>query len=437
MLLLALMLLADPRARVVDVEGGAIAQVQAGRAPRTPGEEPVPSVATILTPNGRLLVRNRWNTSAFTLEYMPRLLFRWPNLTGLRRPLLLNQVLVGWAVAMSQRWDMSVNGRADVGEIDYTASQIVFGDMQGALPEAEVIQFVQANGGVTFQGQLSQRHTLGIAPTVSYSAPLREQPDASDPNVAITSILPTTLNTSLGLSHGYVATPRDTITTTVSGGYVDFSERGAQATGTAELAWRRRITRRLDGTLAGGAFVAQPVREPNAGLDFDQRSPILPTGRALLLGRVYNRARLRVTVDAQVASLAYYDTISGQIVPTAGTNVGVTAFLPPRWTMGVRGSFYTVTTREPRVFGDDMDAVNIADTIVTAQTPVSYLIDDNLMIEFGTLFSARGPHVRAPGFRMQQLAAWAYVAFRFQFSTTRNPRTPGGGGDTVTGGVVQ
>jgi hypothetical protein len=59
------------------------------------------------------------------------------------------------------------------------------------------------------------------------------------------------------------------------------------------------------------------------------------------------------------------------------------------------------------------------------------------MVEFGTLFSARGPHLRTPGWRLQQLAAWAYVAFRFQFSTTRNPRTPGSGGNTVTGGVVQ
>lgn len=436
MLLLLVTLLVDPRAHVVDVEGGAVVRLQAGRAPRTPGEEPVPSFATVITPNGRLLVRSRWHASAFSLEYSPRLLFRWPNLAGLKRPLLLHQITAGWVAAMTERWDVSVGGRADVGEIDYTAAQIVFGDMQGALPEAQVIQFVQTSGTMAFQGWITPRHSLGIAPIVTYSAPLTESPSSSDPNVAVTSLLPTTLNTSLGLSHGYMATPRDTVTTSVSGGYVDFHERGAQATGTAELAYRRRITRRLDGTLAGGAFVAEPVREPDADIDFEQRSPILPTGRATLLGRVLNQARLRLTADLSVASLAYYDNISGQIVPTAGTALGLTAFLPPRWTMGVRGTFYTVTTREPRRFGDT-DPVNIADTIVTAQTPVSYLIDDNLMLEFGTLFSARGPHLRTPGWRLQQLSIWAYVAFRFQFSTTRNPRTPGTGGNTVTGGVVQ
>jgi hypothetical protein len=436
MILFALMLLADPRAHVVDVEGGAVVQMQGGRAPVTPGTEPVASFATILTPNGRLLVRNRWRASAFSLEYAPRFLLRWPNLAGLRRPLVLHQALLGWAAAMSERWDLSVAGRADVGEIDYTASQIVFGDMQGALPETQVIQFAQTSGSLAFTGRLAPRHSLAIAPMVTYSAPLREQPDASDPNVAVTSLLPTTLNTSLGLAHGWVAAPRDTLTTTVSGGYVDFYERGAQATGTAELAWRRRLTRRLDSTLAAGAFAAEAVREPNAGIELQQTSPIFPTGRAMLVGRVYNRARVRLTTELSVASLAYYDTISGQIVPNAGTTLGLTAFLVPRWTIGARGSFYTVTTREPREF-EGTDAVNIADTIVTAQTPVSYLIDDNLMVEFGTLFSARGPHLRTPGWRLQQLAAWAYVAFRFQFSTTRNPRTPGSGGNTVTGGVVQ
>ena len=154
---------------------------------------------------------------------------------------------------------------------------------------------------------------------------------------------------------------------------------------------------------------------------------------------MYQRARLRLTGDAGASLQAYFDQVTGEVLPRAGGALGLTAFLPPNWTAGASVNFYTLATAQPRDFeGLNVDPSLTGDTVISARTPISYRFDERFALEFGTIVSARAPHVRTDDFAFSQLAAWVYFAFRVQFSTMHSGgQVRGGGGSTVSGGTIQ
>ncbi len=437
-LLLTLVLFEDPGAKAVDVLGGGVVQVQAGRAPLRPDADPVGSVATTLTPNVELLYRDRARGGTFSLGYAPRVLYRWPNIAGLRRPLLLHQATMTYGARVSRLWDFAGRASASVGEVDYTAAQTVFGDSQGTLPSLEVIQYLQTRAGVVFEGRLSRRQTLGIIVDGGYAAPLGDD-GVPDDMATLVPTLPRSYLGTLGISHAYDLTPVDVLTSSIGGTFIDFDARGAQTTESASVRWNRRITSRLESRVGLGAYAVQVVREPTTGLQPSDSVPVLPTADAGLNGRLYQRARVRLTGDAGASLQAYFDQVTGEVLPRAGGALGLTAFFPPSWTAGASVNFYTLATAQPRDFeGLSVDPSLTGDTVVSARTPVSYRIDERFAVEFGTIVSARAPHVRTADFAFRQLETWVYFAFRVQFSTMHaGGQSRGGGGSTVSGGAIQ
>ncbi|MBL4683512.1 MAG: hypothetical protein JKY37_02895, partial [Nannocystaceae bacterium] len=118
-------------------------------------------------------------------------------------------------------------------------------------------------------------------------------------------------------------------------------------------------------------------------------------------------------------------------------------FFPPSWTAALEVNFFTVATASPRDFsrsdvsGAPQDPAAQQETALSWRTPVSYNIRNRYGVEFGTIWSVRGPHLRAGGFRFRQLESWLYVAFSFDYATGHlRQRAAGGGGSTVTGGSV-
>ncbi len=249
----------------------------------------------------------------------------------------------------------------------------------------------------------------------------------------------------------------DTVGATVSGGYSDFgSTNGSQAFTSAALNWRHRLRPRLDSELIGGAFVVRQVVPPtdNAGTAVSDGGSVLPIGSAILVGRVLERARLRIVADVNLGSQAYFDPVRGSVLPLSGGGAGLNFIMPPDWTAGVTASFFTPPTPssedELRAAGDP----TAARTTLTVRTPVTYTISSHLGLEFGTIATGRGPKLdggipsavqnfdpptnSATGetydvnngpfdqiafdpWRFTQAELWFYVAFQIDYTTARSP----------------
>ena len=436
-LLLSLVLLQDPSASRFDVSGGATAQIQAGRAPLNPGLSPTPALLAVLTPVARLHWAARARNQTAVLSYSPRLLFRWPNLLRLNRPLLLHQIGLQYARGLTPTWSMVTGIASNVGELDYTTAQQVFGDQQGNLPDASVTSYASVGANVGFTGLVSPIHRLGFGIGADFRTPYGESAQTDDPNSQ--ALLPQQVSGSGTISHGYLVRSTDTLTATLTGQYVDFDNRGASYIVSGTYGWAHQLDSRLTSNIQAGLFLSQQTREPEG---FEQRvvggTPIRPVFSAGLQGRLYNRARLRITGNFGVSSSAFLDSVAGEVVPRAGASSGVTFFVPPSWTAGIQANFFTVATLQPRDFGDDANASQQQETVLSFRTPVSYQFRNNsYALEFGSIVSARGPHLRAGDFQFRQLEVWGYIAVAFEFATGHlRGRNSGGGGSTVSGGSV-
>jgi len=442
--LLSLVLLADPRAKTVDVSGGGTTELRGGRAPINPGDDPEPSVLYLLQPIGRLHFSARARAQGVVLTYSPRVMYRSPNPAGLNRPLLLHQATAAYSRRLSQIWTSNAFAGADVGELDYTSAQNLFGEQQGSLPDADITKYASTTAGLGFVGRIHPVQQLTIAPSVDYRTPYGEsavEPDPDDEN-ALETLLPRQVGANLNLRHAYDVAPVDTLIAEVAIQYVDFSERGAQAIGVGTYGWTRQLSRRLASTVRAGTFATVETRAPDGIERTFTGSPVQPLVAAELDGRLYNRAPLRISGSFGFSNAAFVDSVTGEVVPRVGAFSRLSFFMPPKWTVGLEVNFTTVATREPRDFslgGDDgiADPAAQQETALSWRTPVSVAFRDNYAVEFGTIWSVRGPHVRAGGFQFRQLESWLYVAFSFDYATGHvRARQAGGGGSTVTGGDV-
>ncbi|MEM6989807.1 MAG: hypothetical protein AAF721_04905 [Myxococcota bacterium] len=442
-LLLSLVLLADPRATAVDFSGGAAVEVRGGRAPLSAGLDPVPSLMTIVAPIGRIHISSRGHDGRAVVSYSPRVLYRVPNLAGLNRPLLLHQTAIGYGRAISPRLRGGISATADVGEVDYTTAQNLFGNQQGELPSAELTSYATTNLTLNLGAALSPTQVLDIVPSFDFRTPYGDSVDNSgDPN-ALQTLLPRQIGAQLALAHTYRVTPVDSLLAGVSAQYVDFEDRGAFAVVTATYGWGRRITPRLGTVLRGGFFASQETRAPEGVERTFQGSAIQPVLGAEIDGRLYNRSNLRITGTFGATSAGFLDSVSGDVIPRAGVTSSLAFFFPPRWTVGVNANFYTNATREPRASatpampGAPIDPSTQQETVLSWRTPVSVALAENIGFEFGTIWSARGPHLRAGSFRFRQLESWGYVAIQFDYASGHlRQRASGGGGSTVSGGAV-
>ena len=286
-LLLSLVLMQDPSASRFDVSGGATAQIQAGRAPPNPGLDPTGAVLLVVAPVARLHWAARARNQTAVLSYSPRLLYRWPNILRLNRPLLLHQVGLQYGRGLTPTWSMFTGLAANIGELDYTTAQQVFGDQQGNLPDASVTSYASIGGTIGFTGLLTPIHRLGFSAGADFRTPYGASTQTDDPDNQ--ALLPQQVSGSGSVTHGYLVRSTDTLTTTLTGQYVDFDNRGASYIVSGTYGWAHQIDSRLTSNVEAGLFLSQQTREPEG---FEGRvvggTPIRPVFAAGLQGRLYN-----------------------------------------------------------------------------------------------------------------------------------------------------
>ena len=436
-LLLGLVLLIDPWAKTVDFSGGVAVELRGGYAPLQSGGDPSPTARISIVPTATIQYGDRIRNRQLLFEYSPQMFMvmsqQYFAATTVRRPLFFHQVRGRYSGDFNTRWSWVGTAAGTIGESDYSlqASRLGTdgsgggdgsqgtgdgdvvvdseGNIQGSIPTAPILVTGGASAGVGFTGRLSPLHSLTIQPGVTIRRLIRTPVEDGGG----TSYNQTSAN--LGISHGYTASAVDSIFTTFGGGYADFGDNGSQAFASTDVRWLRRLRPRLDNQLALGVFFTQQVRARATDSVEPTGLPVLPTVDYLLSGRVLQRSRLRIATTFNMGTQAYFDAVQGSVLPLVGGGFGVNFAMPPDVTAGVTASFYTPPTAPSEAEADNPAAGR---TAIGFATPVTYQLSRSLSLEFGTIFTGRGPHLASAGSNpFPQFEFWTYVAFRSFFTT--------------------
>lgn len=434
-LLLWALLLVDPRSAQVDVSGGVAAEMRIGRAPVTPAAEPVLSFLAIVTPDVAMEVDSR-RGGTFTLGYSPRIQYRVPNRIELQRPLFLHSITSTYDATLSRRGLADIDLGTSVGEIDYTGINIALGD-NTATPNIAVINFVFGSGSADFTWIAAPRHRLTFGPSFDIRAPLEGSRGVA--NTMVFDSIPVQTQADFGIEYAVDATRLDEVFVTTAPGIVDYDFDTTFFAADSRLGWERRLTENLSTRLTGGVFGAQLIRGTLDDLDGNgapegRRAALFPVGSANITGRMHSRASHWVDGNVGFEVVGFFDRITSRVDPRGQLTAGITTTIPPRWAVAVQGSAYSALTPRPRPL---IGMIEIPETVIRAQTPVTYTINDNSAFEFGTVFSVRGSHLAASEFAFTQTEMWLYVAFRIGGGTARGGEEVAGRGEGQIGTGTQ
>lgn len=419
-LFLIAVLAIDPRAHRVDVSGGVSAEVRGGLAPRSPTDTAEPTFLTILTPNVDLQVRQR-RAGTFNLGLSPRVQFRAPNRLSVERPIFLAQMYATYGVDLTRTWTMDVDLGASVGELDYTGVVFGLGSGQANTFDIDVAQLAFGAAQVDFEGRLTPVHSIIISPRFEVRTPIGRTAEEAD---AGNTQLPTQLTGMLSVGHRYQASTVDAIETTVQPGLVDYNNEVTFFSADGRVGWERQLRPELRSHLDLGVFGARTLRSSDTTAAQDEDDvKVFPVGSFRFTGRLYGASTHSLEGNVGGGAVGFFDRISERVEPRGNLSAGLTTIIPPRWTVGVSASAFTALTQSPRPIPPNT-TFRVPETVIAGTTPVTYTIDNNTQVEFGTVVSMRASHFADPAFEFSQFEGWLYIAFRVAGGTAR-------GGDEV------
>lgn len=405
----------DPRADKVDVSGGATIELRGGFAPvtPTPTAESEPSFLMILTPNVDFETVHR-SRGSFTMGYSPRVQWRLPNRLSIDRPLLLHQGYLSYGVGITRRLSLLVDVGGSAGELDYTGIQIALGEGQAETPETDVAQFAVGNASFEIRVLPTRLDEVRFIPSFDIRAPLGETREQND----VTGGFPQQITFDLTSSYRRTLTRLDDLELTVIPGMVDYDFETTFASLEGRLAWLRTISLPTSVRLEAGVFAANLWRSVDSRREGDWK--VFPVGSFTILGRLSASATHQLDGTLGVGVVSFFDRVSEVVEPRAYASLGLAATIPPRWLASINASMYTAATKEPRTRTNvGFELFDVPETVIQAQTPFTYTIDDQTRFEFGTVFSVRGSHFASEDFDFSQFEAWLYVAARVGGSTAR------------------
>jgi hypothetical protein len=378
-------------ATALDLTGSATLETMVGQSPVVFGEAPEKAVAWTLIPAVELRARTR--ASRLSLEYAPRLFWRYPNALDLNRPVLLHSLELVHDLAITRRLHWTANVTGSVGEVDYTSINQVFATPQSSPVATDVLKIKSVNASASLAYQTSFRSQLSLGAFESYSSALTSSQEALLPEQSQTGILP---------GYSYLVTRFDTLLLQSRLAYQSFSTSQDYFLIAPEVGWAHVFNRSTDGLAAiGASHVRSTEDNPITGERVVETSP---SGRLGLRSWLYQRSRFQLRGTATTGIEWFFDPIRALSYPQATAILGLRAEMPPRWTAGFEASFATSARSEPL-------PDNGQETVVTVDLPVTYLISDTTTFGFGARGSTRGPHL-SQGAPTEQLELWGYVSLR-------------------------
>ena len=436
-ILAAALLLIDPSSARVDVSGGVAAEVRGGRAPISPVDPPVASFLAIVTPDVAMQVRSR-RGGVFTLGYSPRIQYRLPNRLDLLRPLFLHTFTSTYDVSLSRRWSMGLSLSSSVGEVDYTGINIALGD-NAAAPDLQLVNFVFGSGGLQFTNLVNRRNVVSFGPEFDLRSPLGDSRDLSASTTF--SNIPTQTAVYFPTSWAHQASTVDTVDLRTRPGIVDYDSEDTYVVADTRVGWDRQVATNLFTRLDAGLFVASLIRGEPGDTDLDgtadtSATRVFPVGSVSLQGRLRSTASHWVDGNLGFEVIGFFDRVAVRVDPRGQLTAGITTTIPPRWAAGLQAAAFTALNPDPRP-SVGMNMIEVPETLIRVQTPITYAIGRYSALEFGAIVSVRASHLASSQFQFTQLELWGYLAYRIGAGTARGQGEVGGRGDGPIGTGTQ
>ncbi len=389
--------LATALAGQVQLGAGARGELQAGQAPISAGESSSWFAASLLTPH----VSVAWleATGDGRLLYAPRLLWRRPNPTEGLRPLVLHIFRADAAVAPGPRSEARVRLAGSMGDVDYAALNEALGT-QASLPSTTRLYTLDASARVAW------RATRGLRWETTLAAIRRAGLDDR-------ATLPDETRLALEPRLTWSASRLDTLSLYVETALYRLSG-PARLDGTVwapRLAWRHRLGRSQDVLVSAGVAWAHALN--------DNRRPfsdLTPLAELAWLTHVGPVAGLILRSSLSVDTGWHLDPVLVTALPRALASARV-ALEGTHDSAELWAQFATNGTARPIAAQPD-------ETVLTGGLRLTWRASDMLLLEVGSRFSDRAPHLRARNWHLHAREWVGYVAATMMMSTTRSPAEP-------------
>lgn len=426
-------------AGIVEAAAGVDGEVAAGRAPvdpTDPDQSSENSITFTLVPGAALRLRSQTNN--LTLTYAPRIFYRAPNVLEVDRPLVLHQVTLEDAVELSRRLSWGSSASLSIGEIDYTASNLVFAPGTSAV-RTSVADIVRAEGQTGIRYDVSRRLRWTWDASAEYTTPLGDTgtsglpADAPLPDNLAFGALPESAQVSTNSGLSYALNRADRVGVNGEVTYQWFPDTGRFLLFSPDVTWESQLDRRTSIALSAGiAYVV--ALETQGGIE--QENAFGGTG-GFQLASVFQKTRAMTVTGAFNTSLDwFFDPVAGTSQPRAGADVGVDVQIRRKWQISPNVSFYAVLRDRAQALGEPpietpdgttapvvtgLQGIDYDSTQLRAEVPFRYSLSDEVLLTFGVRGSMRGNSITDDDFELDRLVEiWAFAGLTVRFSSGRD-----------------
>ena len=373
--------------------------------------------------------------NTLTLAYTPRLFYRVPNQLDIDRPLLLHQLQLNDTLMTSRNmaWTSAVG--VDVGELDYTAANLVFAPGSSAV-RTSVVDIVRVNGETGFTLDITRRLRWITNLSAQYTTPLDADQTATAPPVTmegqdlsnlVGGTVPESAQVSGRSSLSYAVTRQDRVAANGDITYQWFPDTGRFLLLAPDVSWEHRLSRQSTLALSAGFAYVITLATPD---DSDPGDALGGTGSVQFTSELHRERNVRVSTSFGAGVDWFFDPIAGTSQPRGAVDAGTTIDIGRDWTINPNASFYAVirgastTVGGATPTGDGMLVPQAAQPItpdatqVRAEIPFTYRLTDFVAINFGARGSLRGRSLTQDDFQLgEQYEIWAFFGLTVRMTS--------------------
>jgi hypothetical protein len=312
-----------------------------------------------------------------------------------------------------------------IGELDYTASNLVFAPGSSAV-RTSVVDIVRAEGQTGFTLDLTRRFRWTADVSAEYTTPTNVDETATAPVAVdgmdlanlVAGTVPESAQVSGRSSFSYALTRNDRIAANGEITYQWFPDTGRFLLLSPDLSWERRLSRQSTLALSGGFAYVITLATPDGR---DPGDALGGTGSIQFTSELHRARNMRVSTNFGAGIDWFFDPIAGTSQPRASVDAGTNIDIGREWNINPNASFYAVIRGASTTVGEQTAVVDgmvvpVATQAITpdatqlrVELPFTYRITDFVAINFGARGSLRGRSLTQSDFELdERYEIWAF-----------------------------